>query len=127
MTNKKELKAQYLQMKKEMGVYSIKSLSEKKYYIEGTNDLKGTMNGTVFKLKFGGHSNKELQKCWNEQGEEGFAIEVLELLPHAEDESKTDYTEELDILTYIWTEKYEQEGYAAFKKALVNKFGKQSK
>ena len=40
---------------------------------------------------------------------ENFEIEVLELLKYDEDNSKGDYTEELEILKYIWDEKLNKE------------------
>lgn len=116
MNRKKELKAQYLTMKKPMGTFMVRNLNESKCHIECTNDLKGTMNGTEFKLKFGGHPNRELQKAWKEQGESAFEIKLLEELKYAEDESITDYSEELTLQAMIWKEKYEKEGYTFYKR-----------
>lgn len=116
MNRKKELKAQYLTMKKPMGTFIVLNLNEKICHIEATNDLKGTMNGTEFKLKFGGHPNRGLQGAWKSEGEGAFKIEVLEELKHAEDESVTDYSEDLALQEMIWKEKYEKEGYAFYKR-----------
>lgn len=110
MDRKKELKELYKNMKPEMGVFSIKSKSNNKYYIEGSHDLKATINSTRFKLNFGNHLNNELQKSWKEQGEEDFTIEILEKLKYDEDESKTDYSEELEILEMVWKEKFSKDG-----------------
>jgi len=110
MDRKKELKALYKNMKPDMGIFMIRSNFSNKCYIEGTQDLKETINGTRFKLNFGNHPNKGLQKDWKEHGEESFTIELLENLPYDKDESKTDYSEELAILKMVWEEKLLKEG-----------------
>lgn len=124
MNRKKELKAEYLQMKKDMGTFIICHEPGHKYYIEATNDLKGTMNGTLFKLNFGGHSNKELQKEWKAFGESAFKVEILEPLPHHEEGSSDDYKEELLLQAMIWREKYEELGYTSYKHSLINTYGR---
>lgn len=110
MDRKKELKELYKNMKTDMGLFIIKSNFNNKCYIEGTKDLKGTINSTKFKLDLGNHPNKALQQQWKDQGEPGFTIEILDKLEYDKDESKVDYTEELNILTMIWEEKLSKKG-----------------
>lgn len=105
MDRKKELKELYKNFKPDMGVFIIKSNFNDKYYIEETQDLKSSINRTKFQLNLGSHPNKELQKHWKEYGESSFTIEVLEKLKYDKDESKVDYSEELNILKMIWDEK----------------------
>jgi hypothetical protein len=108
---------QYKQMKPQMGVFIIRSKSSNKCYIEGTQDLRGTINGARFKLGAGGHPNKELQKDWDELGEGNFTIEILENLEYDKDESKTDYTEDLALLKMIWEEKLAKENMEFYNKS----------
>lgn len=117
MDRKKELKIQYKQMKKDMGIFIVRSKSSNKCYIEATQDLRGTMNGTMFKLGAGGHPNKELQKEWTDFGEGNFTIEILENLKYDKDESKTDYSEELALLKMIWEEKLINENMEFYRKS----------
>lgn len=116
MDRKKELKLQYKQMKLSMGIFMIRSKAENKCYIEATQDLKGRMNSGRFKLAAGGHPNRELQKEWNDYGEENFTIEILEYLDYDKDELKTDYTEDLALLQMAWEEKLGQENIVLYKK-----------
>lgn len=109
MDRKKELKLMYKQMKPDMGIFIIRSKTNNKCYIGATQDLRGTINSTKFKLSAGGHPNKELQKEWNEQGEGNFVIDILEKLKYDKDESKTDYSEELELLHMVWEEKLSKE------------------
>ncbi len=116
MDRRKELKEQYKNMKPDMGVFIIKSNIKNKCYIEGTQDLKSTINSTKFKLELGFHPNKELQKEWKECGEENFSIEILEKLKYDKDESKEDYSEELNILKILWEDKLTENGMEFYKK-----------
>ncbi|NLY43553.1 MAG: GIY-YIG nuclease family protein [Clostridiaceae bacterium] len=118
MDRRKQLKGMYKSMKPDMGVFIVKSNLGNKCHIEGTQNLKGAMNSTRFKLNLGSHPNKELQKEWKEQGESAFSIEVLEYLKYDEDESKTDYGEELDILKMVWQENLSQKGIKFYKSTI---------
>lgn len=118
MDRKKELKELYKTMKPEMGIFIIKSNINDMCYIEGTQDLKGTINSTKFRLNLGNHINKGLQKQWKEHGESSFTIEILEKLKYDKDESKVDYSEELTILKMIWEDRLSKEGKKIFSNKL---------
>ncbi len=105
---KKELQDQYKLMKPDMGIFAVINKNNAKYYLETTPDLKGRINSTKFKLNAGGHPNKELQKDWQEFGANVFEIKILEQIEYEEDETKTDYSEDLEILKMIWLEKLGQ-------------------
>ena len=102
---KKELQAQYKLLKPDMGIFAMINKSNAKYYLETTANLKGRINSTEFKLNAGGHPNQELQKDWQELGAQGFEIKVLEKIEYDEDESKTNYSDDLELLKMIWLEK----------------------
>lgn len=113
---KKELKLQYREMKHPMGIYIIRSKSDNKCFLEATANLKARMNSSIVKLQSGFHPNRELTKAWKEQGEENFEMEILENLEYDKDETKTDYSEELAVLQFIWEEKLGNEGLEFYKK-----------
>ena len=50
--------------------------------------------------------NRELQQDWTRLGEADFEIEILEKLKYDKDETKTDYSEELEILKMEWEETF---------------------
>lgn len=110
MDRRKELKNIYKNMKADMGIIVIKSNFNDMSYIEGTDDLNSTINSTKFKLGMGMHPNKELQKDWKEYGESSFTIEILEKLNYDKDETKVDYSEELNILKMIWQDRLSKKG-----------------
>src|SRR5690606_34501531 len=116
MDRKKELKEKYRMMKPDMGIFIIKNDFDNKCYIQTTQNLKGAINSTEFKLKFGNHPNRELQKAWIEHGEDSITIEILERLEYDKDETKTDYSEELEILEMEWRDKLLKQGLEFYEK-----------
>jgi len=115
---KKELKMQYKQAKPDMGLFIIRCKVNNKCYIQGTQDLRGVINGAKVRLGGNMHPFKELQKEWNEFGADNFTIEILEHLEYDKDESKTDYTEDLALLQMIWEEKLAKENMEFYKKRI---------
>lgn len=65
---KKELREQYKLMKPDMGIFAVICKTNSKHYLETTQNLKGAMNSTKFKLNAGMHPKRDLQKDWNEFG-----------------------------------------------------------
>ena len=116
MDRKRELKEQYKQMRPDMGVLGVRSKQENWYYIEGTQNLRATLNGIRFKLETGFYPSKELLKKWQEQGEEQFIFEVLEQLEYGKDETKTDYSDDLALLVMEWEEKLVNQGFKVVKR-----------
>ncbi|QDS37588.1 GIY-YIG nuclease family protein [Brevibacillus brevis] len=110
--NREELKQLYKESKTQAGVYQIKNTQNQKIWISATRNLK-TMNGKLFTLKIGSHINKQLQREWNEYGEEAFVFEVLEVLKKKED----GYFDEKDALKKLeqkWLDQlqpYGERGY----------------
>jgi len=113
---KRELKEQYKQMKPAMGILGIRSQKENWYYLEGTQNLRGTINGIRFKLESGFFPCRDLLQKWKEQGEDSFIFEVLEELPYDKDETKTDYSDDLELLLMEWEEKLVSQGFTVVKR-----------
>ena len=108
--SKKELQAQYKQMRSDMGILAVINKSEQRYLLEAVPNLKAKLNSITFQLKNGSHINRQLQKDWDTLGENGFEMVILEQLDYDEDESKTDYREELELLKMICTDKLKEQG-----------------
>jgi hypothetical protein len=110
MDRKKELKEMYKRMKPHMGIFIIQSKISNKYYLEATQNLRGKMNSVRFQLESGAfRTNEQLQKEWTKHGSQNFDICVLDNLEYDKDESKTDYSEELEIMKLIWQDKLTKE------------------
>src|SRR5690606_3084279 len=94
----------------------VRSKQNHKIFLDTTQNLNGKINRTKFQLDHGSHPYLELQQEWNEHGSEASVIEVLDTLKYDKDESKTDYSEELEILRMVWEERLIGEGLEFYKK-----------
>lgn len=108
---RKELMEQYKQIKTYMGVVKITNTANGKIFISAYPNLKNKWLTIRSQLDMGMFVNSQLQRDWNELGEEAFTYEVLE-----EKEVKEDtYTRwELKQMEKKWLEKlqpYGERGY----------------
>jgi len=106
---RQQLKQMYKEMKPPMGAFMIKNTQNSKAFMDVSKDLKSSFNRHCFQLKAGAHPVKELQKEWNQFGQQAFVFEVLEQLEYDEKIEKDDYSEELEIMKMIWLEKLGKE------------------
>ena len=116
MADRKALKAQYRQMKPDMGVFVIQSKNTGQFHLEPTSDLKSSINSASFKLNVGNHPNKFLQKAWTAEKESSFRIEVMEKLEYREEDSGQSYGEELSLMRDILESQLVKDGFAPYKK-----------
>lgn len=111
--DKKELKKQYKQTIQPMGVYQIKNLTNGKIFLGSAKNLPGKLNSVKFQLENGSHPNRDLQKDFNEFGEQNFSFEAVDTLEPKEDVTY-DYTDDLSTLEEMWLEKlqpFSEKGY----------------
>ncbi len=109
---KKELRQQYKEIKTQSGVFQIRNTKNQKILVLSTPNIK-TMTGKSCELRMGSYRNEQLQKEWNQYGEDSFVFEVLELLEEKE-EGYFDIKDDLKKLKDKWLEKlqpYGEKGY----------------
>ncbi len=104
---KKELQAEYKQMKTDMGLFAVINKDAQKYFLVETKNLKGKINSTSFQLRSGAHPNKQLLQDWQQLGAEHFEITILEQLEY--EDGKDEYGDELELLKMIWTDRLAQQ------------------
>ncbi len=109
MKTKKELKEEYKKADFPMGVFQIKCTENGKALVDNSTDMASKWNRHRMELKFGGHRNKELQKDWNQYGEDKFEFQVLAELKKSEDEY-VNYNKELRSLQEMILEEMESGG-----------------
>lgn len=96
---KKQIIKEYLNTRADMGIIYFHCSSTNMYFLEASKNTRAGVNRVLAQLRFNTHSNKELQKIWNEYGESKFDYGILEELKYDEKQpDKTDYTKELDEL-----------------------------
>ena len=111
--SKKQLKQEYKQNPRPMGVFLIRNMVNDKVFVGVGLDLSGIINSHKFQLAAGVHRNRRLQNDWNEFGGESFSFEIYDQLTPRED-PQFDYREELVFLENLWLEKlepYDERGY----------------
>lgn len=122
-SKKKELKREYQQTHRPMGIYQIRNLVNGKVLVGATLNLPGMLNRHQFQLKAGSHQNKALQTEWQEFGGQSFVFEILDELTPG-NEPGPDYRTDLEFLEALWLEKlepYGDRGYNEKKKGRAEK------
>lgn len=110
---RKELTAEYKNMKFRMGVFQIRNTVNNKVLIESSPNLDKIWNRHRLELQFGGHRNAGLQKDWKEYGEDNFVFEILAEIEQKED-STLDINKELKLLEQMYIEElqpFDVKGY----------------
>ncbi|MCX6304132.1 MAG: GIY-YIG nuclease family protein [Bacteroidetes bacterium] len=85
MKTKKEMKSEYKLIKFRAGIYQIMNKSDHRSYLQASSDLDRAFNSDIFQLKAGMHSNKSLQKDWNNLGSETFEFNIFDELKVKDD------------------------------------------
>jgi hypothetical protein len=119
MKSRKELVADYKQMKFPMGVYQIRNLANGKIYLGSSLNLNAIWNRERLQLDMGSHPNAELQHDWKATGEAGFAYEILSEIEQKEGDT-IDYRKEIKQLEALFLEElkpFGARGYHFEKKA----------
>lgn len=110
---KNELKREYKEKRKQMGVYRIANLANGKVLVGCSRNLDSLFNRFRFELKRGCHRNQELQYDWNHFGPELFRFEIVELLKD-DGQNFSDLLQKLKEMEARWLEKlkpYHEKGY----------------
>jgi group I intron endonuclease len=107
MSSKKDLKREYKETARPMGVFQIRNLTNDKIFIGSSVNLDGIFNRHRFALNAGSHQSKALQADWNASGAENFAFEILEEL---ESRAGFDTKKELEVLENLYLENLEPYG-----------------
>lgn len=120
MVNKEELKKKYKQTVLPMGIYIIKNSVNGKILIGRSKNLPGKLNSIRFQLAHGSYVVEEVQKDYNNYGNNTFNFDTLDLLEPKTD-GDTDYDGELKILEEMWLEKLQPYGEKGYNKKRIKK------
>ena len=116
--NKKELKKQYIQTTRPMGVFQVKNLANGKIFIDSSLEVNGRINRVKFQLDHGSYPNTELQNDYKEFGSDKFEFKIIDYLEPKED-AKDDYAEDLKMLEEMWIEKLQPFGEKGYNKQKI--------
>jgi len=107
--SRKELNREYDEWVKPSGVFQVKNIINNTVLLGSSLNLEGSLNKHKFMLKIGSHTNKALQKDWNEFGADQFVFEILEEVKII-DHPNFNLKDELTLLEEIWLEKLQPVG-----------------
>ena len=109
---KKELNREYKERIKPAGVYQVRNTANGRMLLGSSLNLEGPLNRHKFMLKIGSHTNKALQKDWDELGPDAFVFEILEEVKRTDDPN-FNLQDELTLLEMLWLERLQpvEHGY----------------
>ena len=102
--DKRTLKRQYKESEIPAGVYRVVHTQSDRSLVGSSVNLPAILNRHRADLKMGHHRNRDLQRDWDEFGEDAFAFEVLDTLT-PRDEPGYDVKRELRTLEDLWLER----------------------
>ena len=109
MKTRKDIHREYKERVKPAGVYQVKNTVNGKVLLGSSLNLEGPLNRHKFMLKIGSHTNKALQKDWDELGPDKFVFEILEEIK-VKDDPNFNLKDELTLLEQIWLEELQPFG-----------------
>lgn len=104
MLDKSEIKRNYKQSLRQMGVYQIRNLVNGKIFIGSSKNIPAKFNSHQFTLEIDSHINRKLQDEYNKFGKENFVYEILELVK-PKDDPAYDYSYDIKSLEKLWLAK----------------------
>jgi hypothetical protein len=108
--SRKDIQREYKEKAKAAGVFQVKNVVNDKVLLGSSLNLDGPLNGHRFMLEISGHTNKALQKEWNDFGADKFVFEILEVVKVKNDDPNFNLDDELTLLEQIWLEKLQPFG-----------------
>lgn len=96
---KKELLAQYKEMKPPMGLFAIENSQNGRFALGVNKNIPGVFNSLRFQLQSGNCLKfPEVQKDWNQYGADAFRFVIVEELAYDEETPERDYSEDLALM-----------------------------
>lgn len=93
---KKALREGYKTRRPDMGVLAITCVETGDRFLFLSRDAATGFNRHTFQLSAGMHPNKVLQALWDQQGREGFSLDVVGLIEY--DDPQEDQNDKLEAL-----------------------------
>jgi hypothetical protein len=118
--DRKQLKKNYQQGSRPMGVFLIRNNLNDKIFVVAGLDLHGIINRHKFQLTNGSHVNRQLQADWDQLGSDNFAFEIVDELKVCEDPG-LDARQELESLEDLWLDRLKPFGEGGYNEPKLNR------
>ena len=99
--DRRALKRAYKESRPAMGVYRVRNTVDGRALVGASANVTAMLNRQRAQLGMGVHSNRALQKDWNDLGADAFVFEVLDPLEPPDDPGY-DPAEDLRALEEVW-------------------------
>lgn len=103
--SKKELKERYKNREVIGGVFFIKCNAANMYWLKSTTNMQSAKNRFEFNIDMNSCPETSMLKAWKQYGAEIFSFEVLEEIKKKETQTGHEFSDDVDTLMEIWTEK----------------------
>jgi hypothetical protein len=102
--DRKALIREYKNAPRQAGIAVIRNTASGRVLLLAGRDIPALLNRHRAQLRFGAHRNAELQRDWATQGEQAFAVEIVDTLA-PKDTPDYDPGDDLRALEALWLEK----------------------
>jgi group I intron endonuclease len=121
MDRRKELRREYEEIKKPIGVFKIVNKVNGKIFVGTGINLDAVFNSYKFQMTYGVLlQNRELSEDWKKYGEENFSFEILDLVKQ-NDDPEYNYKHDLKILEELWLDELQPYGEKGYNRKPVKK------
>ena len=111
--DRKAMLRAYKEAPRPAGIFGVRNLVSGAVLLGATKNLTGMLNRQRFALDSGMHTNKVLQRDYDQLGAGAFAFEVLDELEPSDDPT-ADLSDELATLETMWRDRLAAEGISDY-------------
>jgi len=102
---KKDLRERYKSRAVIGGIFCIKCRATDKFWLKATTDMQSAKNRFAFNVNMNSCPETSMLKEWKQYGMDAFSFEVLEEIKKKETQTDCEFSDDVDTLLEIWTEK----------------------
>lgn len=103
--SKKDLKEQYKNREVIGGVYCVKCSGTDNRWVRATADMQGSKNRFAFSVSTNYCPEPCMREAWKQFGAMAFSFEVLEEIKKKESQTAREFSDDVNTLLELWTEK----------------------
>lgn len=102
---KKDLKDRYKNREVIGGVYRIICNESGNFWLKSCVDMQSAKNRFTFSVNMNTFPEAGMLEDWKKFGADSFSLEVLEEIKKKETQSDKEFSDDVDLMFEIWTEK----------------------
>lgn len=104
---KKDLKDKYKNREVIGGIYRIICSASGNFWLKSSVDMPSAKNRFAFAVNMNTFPEAGMLEDWKKFGADSFSLEVLEEIKKKETQTEREFSDDVDLMLEIWTEKLE--------------------